>query len=165
MTTTISPPPQWSRRRAEKARRLDQLCCQGGGFGGLWPGWLPGIASLLLALTALRATRTTPKLNVEVSFTADEETDSVLGAGWLVDHLHGDDGDQGGGDRRQQHRARPSGCGVGSQQHGGRPDRGCQCGQQCGAGSGRGGWSSGFPPPSRRSAASNISLWARITRE
>lgn len=25
MTTTISPPPQWSRRRAEKARRLDQM--------------------------------------------------------------------------------------------------------------------------------------------
>jgi malonate decarboxylase alpha subunit len=25
MTTTIYPPPQWSRRRAEKARRLDQV--------------------------------------------------------------------------------------------------------------------------------------------
>ena len=25
MTTTISPPPQWSRRRAEKQRRLDQV--------------------------------------------------------------------------------------------------------------------------------------------
>ena len=25
MTTTISPPPQWSRRRAEKARRVDQV--------------------------------------------------------------------------------------------------------------------------------------------
>ena len=25
MTTTISPPPQWARRRAEKARRLDQM--------------------------------------------------------------------------------------------------------------------------------------------
>ncbi|MFA6962801.1 MAG: ArgE/DapE family deacylase [Opitutaceae bacterium] len=43
-------------------------------------------ASLLLALRALRATGTTPKLNVEVSFTADEETDSELGAGWLVHH-------------------------------------------------------------------------------
>ncbi len=32
-------------------------------------------ASLLLALRALRATGTTPKMNVEVSFTADEETD------------------------------------------------------------------------------------------
>lgn len=58
-------------------------------------GWIYGrgtadmkgsIASLLLALQALRATRTTPKLNVEVSFTADEETDSLLGAGWLVEN-------------------------------------------------------------------------------
>lgn len=43
-------------------------------------------ASLLMALRALRATGTAPKLNVEVSFTADEETDSALGAGWLVEH-------------------------------------------------------------------------------
>lgn len=58
-------------------------------------GWIYGrgtadmkgsIASLLTALDALRATGTVPKLNVEVSFTADEETDSVLGAGWLVEH-------------------------------------------------------------------------------
>lgn len=58
-------------------------------------GWIYGrgtadmkgsIASLLLALKALRATRTPSKLNVEVSFTADEETDSLLGAGWLVRH-------------------------------------------------------------------------------
>ncbi|HVU25547.1 MAG TPA: ArgE/DapE family deacylase [Opitutus sp.] len=58
-------------------------------------GWIFGrgtsdmkgsIASLLLALQALRATRTAPKMNLEVSFTADEETDSALGAGWLVDH-------------------------------------------------------------------------------
>lgn len=58
-------------------------------------GWIYGrgtsdmkgsIASLLLALRALRATGTAPRLNVEVSFTADEETDSVLGAGWLVEH-------------------------------------------------------------------------------
>jgi succinyl-diaminopimelate desuccinylase len=58
-------------------------------------GWIYGrgtsdmkgsIASLLLALQALRATGTAPKLNVEVSFTADEETDSVLGSGWLVEH-------------------------------------------------------------------------------
>lgn len=63
--------------------------------GAVDKGWIYGrgtsdmkgsIASLLLALRALRATRTTPKLNVEVSFTADEETDSVLGAGWLVEH-------------------------------------------------------------------------------
>ncbi len=44
------------------------------------------IASLLLALQALRATGVPPRLNVEVSFTADEETDSVLGTGWLVQH-------------------------------------------------------------------------------
>ncbi|MCF7734448.1 MAG: ArgE/DapE family deacylase [Cephaloticoccus sp.] len=44
------------------------------------------IASLLLALQALTATKTAPKMNVEVSFTADEETDSLLGAGWLVEH-------------------------------------------------------------------------------
>ncbi len=58
-------------------------------------GWVYGrgtadmkgsIASLLMALRAIRATRTSPAVNVEVSFTADEETDSVLGAGWLVAH-------------------------------------------------------------------------------
>ncbi len=63
--------------------------------GALERGWMFGRgtsdmkgshASLLLALRALRATRTAPKLNIEVSFTADEETDSVLGAGWLVAH-------------------------------------------------------------------------------
>ena len=43
------------------------------------------IASLLTALDALRATRTRPLMNVEVSFTADEETDSFLGARWVVD--------------------------------------------------------------------------------
>jgi succinyl-diaminopimelate desuccinylase len=56
-------------------------------------GWIHGrgtadmkgaIASILLALHALRATGTRPRCNVEVSFTADEETDSALGAGWLV---------------------------------------------------------------------------------
>jgi succinyl-diaminopimelate desuccinylase len=41
-------------------------------------------AALLLALEALQATGTVPRVNVEVSFTADEETDSLLGAGWLV---------------------------------------------------------------------------------
>lgn len=58
-------------------------------------GWIYGrgtadmkgsIASLLLALRALHATHTKPRLNLEVSFTADEETDSALGAGWLVEH-------------------------------------------------------------------------------
>jgi succinyl-diaminopimelate desuccinylase len=43
------------------------------------------IASLLTALDALRATRTKPRMNIEVSFTADEETDSFLGARWVVD--------------------------------------------------------------------------------
>jgi succinyl-diaminopimelate desuccinylase len=63
--------------------------------GRVAAGWIYGrgtadmkgsIASLLLALEALRATGTPPRLNVEVSFTADEETDSVLGSGWLVRH-------------------------------------------------------------------------------
>ncbi len=44
------------------------------------------IAALLLALRALREAGVAPRLNVEVSFTADEETDSVLGAEWLVNH-------------------------------------------------------------------------------
>ncbi|HUL52068.1 MAG TPA: ArgE/DapE family deacylase [Opitutaceae bacterium] len=59
-------------------------------------GWIYGrgtadmkgsIASLVLALRALRATGVRPRCNVEVSFTADEETDSLLGAGWLVDRV------------------------------------------------------------------------------
>ncbi len=63
--------------------------------GAVEKGWIYGrgtadmkgsIASLMMALHALKATRTTPKLNVEVSFTADEETDSLLGSGWLVEH-------------------------------------------------------------------------------
>jgi len=68
----------------------------GGPFSGaLEAGWVYGrgtadmkgsIASLLMALRALRDTQTTPLVNVEVSFTADEETDSMLGTGWLVKH-------------------------------------------------------------------------------
>jgi succinyl-diaminopimelate desuccinylase len=63
--------------------------------GALDGGWIYGrgtadmkgsIASLLMALQALKATGTAPQMNVEVSFTADEETDSVLGTGWLVQH-------------------------------------------------------------------------------
>ncbi len=42
------------------------------------------IASLLMALRALQATGTAPLMNVEVSFTADEETDSMLGASWVT---------------------------------------------------------------------------------
>lgn len=58
-------------------------------------GWIYGrgtsdmkgsMASLLLALRALQATATVPAVNVEVSFTADEETDSALGTEWLVRH-------------------------------------------------------------------------------
>jgi succinyl-diaminopimelate desuccinylase len=44
------------------------------------------IASTVFALKALQATKVKPNFNVEVSFTADEETDSALGAGWVVDH-------------------------------------------------------------------------------
>jgi len=44
------------------------------------------IASTVFALKALRETGVRPNFNVEVSFTADEETDSALGAGWVVDH-------------------------------------------------------------------------------
>lgn len=68
----------------------------GSPFSGLVDGgWIYGrgasdmkgsIASCLLALRALRATGTVPRLNIEVSFTADEETDSFLGTGWLVEH-------------------------------------------------------------------------------
>ncbi|MEY2881089.1 MAG: hypothetical protein RLZZ15_3469 [Verrucomicrobiota bacterium] len=68
----------------------------GGAFSGaVERGWIYGrgtadmkgsIASLLLALQAVRATGAKPLLNVEVSFVADEETDSALGTGWLVQH-------------------------------------------------------------------------------
>ena len=58
-------------------------------------GWVYGrgsadmkgaITSIIFDLRALRATGARPLCNVEVSFTADEETDSVLGANWVVDH-------------------------------------------------------------------------------
>lgn len=68
----------------------------GDAFGGaVERGWIYGRgtadmkgshAALLLALRALKATGVRPKMNIEVSFTADEETDSELGAGWLVRH-------------------------------------------------------------------------------
>ncbi|MEY4939373.1 MAG: hypothetical protein RIQ93_1108, partial [Verrucomicrobiota bacterium] len=62
--------------------------------GAIERGWIYGrgtadmkgsIASLLMALQALRTTGVPPRMNLEVSFTADEETDSVLGTGWLVE--------------------------------------------------------------------------------
>jgi succinyl-diaminopimelate desuccinylase len=58
-------------------------------------GWIYGrgtadmkgaIASIVYALKALRATGVKPNFNVEVSFTADEETDSTLGTGWVASH-------------------------------------------------------------------------------
>ncbi len=58
-------------------------------------GWIYGrgtsdmkgaIASIVYALKALRATGTKPRFNLEVSFTADEETDSTLGTGWVTRH-------------------------------------------------------------------------------
>lgn len=66
----------------------------GGPFSGqVKAGWMYGrgtadmkgsMASLLTALEALQKTGTRPKMNIEVSFTADEETDSELGSSWLV---------------------------------------------------------------------------------
>lgn len=61
--------------------------------GAVDGGWIYGrgtadmkgsIASLLIAVKALRAAGVTPRMNLEISFTADEETDSALGTGWLV---------------------------------------------------------------------------------
>jgi succinyl-diaminopimelate desuccinylase len=58
-------------------------------------GWIYGrgtadmkgaMASIVFALKALRETGVRPNFNVEVSFTADEETDSALGTGWVADH-------------------------------------------------------------------------------
>ena len=58
-------------------------------------GWVYGrgssdmkgsIASLLFALEAMKAAGARPPCNIEVSFTADEETDSRLGADWLTRH-------------------------------------------------------------------------------
>ena len=57
-------------------------------------GWIYGrgtsdmkgaIASIIFAIKALRATGPKPNFNIEVSFTADEETDSTLGTGWVAD--------------------------------------------------------------------------------
>src|SRR5688572_26748940 len=62
--------------------------------GSVDRGWIYGrgtsdmkgaIASIVFALKALRATGTKPNFNLEVSFTADEETDSTLGTGWVAE--------------------------------------------------------------------------------
>ncbi|MEC8933396.1 MAG: ArgE/DapE family deacylase [Candidatus Latescibacterota bacterium] len=42
------------------------------------------IASLLAAIEAFQATQTPLEMNIECSFTADEETGGALGAGWVV---------------------------------------------------------------------------------
>ena len=62
------------------------------------------IASLITAIDAVQKTRGRPLMNIEVSFTADEETDSFLGARWVVDEapirpdyaivMEGGEGDQ-----------------------------------------------------------------------
>lgn len=44
------------------------------------------IASMLFALEALQATGAAPACGIEVSFTADEETDSACGAEWVAQH-------------------------------------------------------------------------------
>jgi succinyl-diaminopimelate desuccinylase len=58
-------------------------------------GWIYGrgtadmkgaITSIIFALKALKASGVRPNFNVEVSFTNDEETDSLLGTGWVADH-------------------------------------------------------------------------------
>lgn len=63
--------------------------------GAVDGGWIYGrgssdmkgaIASIVFAIKALRATGTRPNFNVEVSFTADEETDSTLGTEWVTRH-------------------------------------------------------------------------------
>jgi succinyl-diaminopimelate desuccinylase len=63
--------------------------------GKVEKGWIYGrgtadmkgsMASLFTALRALAKAGIKPNVNVEVSFTADEETDSLLGSGWLVEN-------------------------------------------------------------------------------
>jgi len=46
------------------------------------------IAALCAAIAALKACSVTPHVNIEVSFTADEEVGGELGAGWLVREGH-----------------------------------------------------------------------------
>ena len=58
---------------------------RGGWLYGRGAGDMKGsIAAFLGALHALRRARVDPAVNVEVSFTADEETGGALGAGWIV---------------------------------------------------------------------------------
>ena len=58
---------------------------QGGWMYGRGTSDMKGaIASIVFALKALKATGTKPNFNLEVSFTNDEETDSILGTGWVT---------------------------------------------------------------------------------
>lgn len=60
---------------------------QGGWVYGRGSGDMKGaIASICFALQALKDLRITPKVNVEVSFTPDEETGGDLGAGYIARH-------------------------------------------------------------------------------
>ena len=59
----------------------------GGRIYGRGTGDMKGaLAAVCYALSGLRAAGAAPRCNVEVSFTADEETDSALGAAWLARH-------------------------------------------------------------------------------
>jgi succinyl-diaminopimelate desuccinylase len=59
---------------------------RGGWLYGRGAGDMKGsIVALLGALQAFRQAGQAPAVNVEVSFTADEETGGALGAGWIVD--------------------------------------------------------------------------------
>ena len=58
-------------------------------------GWIYGrgtadmkgaIASIVYAIQALQQTGVRPNFNIEVSFVADEETDSALGTGWITQY-------------------------------------------------------------------------------
>ena len=58
-------------------------------------GWIYGrgtadmkgaIASIVFAIQALQQTGVRPNFNIEVSFVADEETDSALGTGWITQY-------------------------------------------------------------------------------
>ncbi len=62
----------------------------------IYRGWLYGrgsadmkgaIASLCFALEAIARTGAVPRMNIEVSFTADEETGGMLGAGYVARQL------------------------------------------------------------------------------
>ena len=53
---------------------------------GAFADCMKGLAAVPGMIQALRETGRRPNFNVEVSFTADEETDSTLGSGWVPGH-------------------------------------------------------------------------------